>query len=164
MQFLNGPFEHRYLAARDEMDEDIGPAIAEFIEVVEAARGSTAEPKILVHCEVGVSRSASLAIACLMDDNDISMFDAFDQVRSKRAQVLPNIGFASALQEFEFTMHPERRAAKTSLARYLKEACSVPAQIDEIEDALRQNDFDAPSALRAIYGEIPRVVQGTRTR
>ena len=164
LTFLGDAFDHLFIAANDEMHQDIGDAFDTFFAYVDRARATVKTPVVLVHCEVGVSRSASLAIALVMRDEGQSFIDAFEHVRSKRVQVLPNIAFASQLQHLEWTLRPERETDRpSSLAVYLRRYCAVPTPIDELEEALRRHQHDAPAALRSIYGgEIPRVVQGTR--
>lgn len=48
---------------------------------------------IFVHCYGGVSRSATLVIAFLMQQYNMGMFEAMAYVKSKRSVVFPNPGF-----------------------------------------------------------------------
>ena len=59
------------------------------------------DDKILVHCMVGASRSATIVIAYLMWTKKLKFDEAFDFVRSKRQIVCPNDGFQSQLKLFE---------------------------------------------------------------
>ncbi|KAH0573544.1 Dual specificity phosphatase [Spironucleus salmonicida] len=52
---------------------------------------------ILVHCGLGVSRSGAAAVYYVMKTQNLSYYDAFSYVQSKRTCVLPNQGFANAL-------------------------------------------------------------------
>lgn len=52
---------------------------------------------VLVHCAVGVSRSASMILAYLMKHNQWTYFEALNFVRSKRPCVGPNQGFQMQL-------------------------------------------------------------------
>ncbi len=101
MAFLQQDFHHLFLGVRDGIHQDIAGTFPQFFDFAAAATRSDPKAKLLVHCEVGVSRSATLVIALLMKTEGISFFDALCQVRSKRIQVLPNIGFASQLQRLE---------------------------------------------------------------
>lgn len=56
----------------------------------------------LVHCVVGVSRSASLCLAYLIKYHRMSLKDAYQHVKSRRPQIRPNVGFVKQLMEFEF--------------------------------------------------------------
>ena len=52
----------------------------------------------------GVSRSASVVIAYLMQEFGKSMFDAMSFVRRKRPIIFPNPGFQKQLLQFEKTI------------------------------------------------------------
>ena len=57
--------------------------------------------KVLFHCVQGVSRSATLVIAYLMKSKNMSLKEAFELAKSKRAKVQPNLKFAEALLTYE---------------------------------------------------------------
>lgn len=159
--FLDAGFETLFLPVRDGMEEDIASAFPRFFEFVSGAGPRT---RVLVHCQAGVSRSATLAIAAVMQTQQLRFYDAYRWVRARRPQVLPNIGFASQLQRFESALFGEPRpAGYASLTRYLHEACNVPVEIELLHDMLELHDYDALTAIRTIFGdEVPRVVQGVR--
>jgi len=165
MDFLREEFQHLFLGIYDGMDQDIEGTLSLFFDFAAAAMASDSNAKLFVHCEVGVSRSATMATALLMKTEGMSFFDALRRVRSKRIQVLPNIGFASQLQRLEHELQPRSATdAPSSLARYLHQVCNAPVEIEVLQSALEQHDYDAPAALRTIFGgEIPRVIQGSRS-
>ncbi|KAJ6481077.1 protein-tyrosine phosphatase-like protein [Mycena sanguinolenta] len=69
---------------------------------------------VLVHCQQGVSRSASIVIAYLIRERSISYDAAFDIVRQCRKCIQPNAGFVKTLREWESTCNkpkPIPRAA-----------------------------------------------------
>jgi len=157
--FLNEHFETLFLALRDSIHENIASTLPTFFAFAGGAK------KLFIHCEVGVSRSATLATALLMQSHAQTFFDAYTQLRVRRPGVLPNIGFASQLQHLEHTLHPETRdnVAHSSLARYLRQVCNVPVEVELLQAQLHQHDYDALQAIRAIFGDdIPRVIQGVR--
>ena len=165
MAFLGEAFEWLFLPLRDSIDEDIARAFPAAFAFADAARASRPGARVLVHCEVGVSRSAIVALALLMRDERLGFYDAYLNARARRPEILPNIGFASQLQALEESLAGDTRGGeeRTSLARYLREICHVPAEIELIEEALGRHRYDAPRAIEAIFGgEIPRVVQGVR--
>ncbi|MEM1417245.1 MAG: dual specificity protein phosphatase [Myxococcota bacterium] len=157
--FLEGSFRVERFSLRDAMDADLTGALPAFFAFAEEASGGT----LLVHCEAGVSRSATLATALLMRRERLSFLEAYRRLRTKRPGVLPNIGFASQLQHFEATLRPGARGTPSSLATYLREYCAAPVELAVLDEMLLRHDDDAPRALQAIFGgEIPRVVQGAR--
>ena len=57
--------------------------------------------KVLVHCYLGASRSATFVIAFLMWKNKLSFVNAFNFTRERRRIVFPNNGFLMQLRLFE---------------------------------------------------------------
>nr|XP_023650887.1 dual specificity protein phosphatase 10-like [Paramormyrops kingsleyae] len=72
-----------------------GPADPDFEEAHQRGRG------VLVHCQAGVSRSATIVIAYLMKHTRMTMMDAYKYVRGRRPVVSPNLNFMGQLLEFE---------------------------------------------------------------
>ena len=157
--FLQREFQTLFLPARDSIDENIAstfPTLFEFAS--EIAHGEA----LFIHCQAGVSRSATLAIALLIERERRPFFETFVDVRSRRSRALPNIGFASQLERFE-----QERVTNTnelsSLTRYLCEMCHAPVEKQLLQTMLENHDYDAFSAISAIFGDdFPRVIQGVR--
>ncbi|KAI3377754.1 hypothetical protein L3Q82_008898, partial [Scortum barcoo] len=57
--------------------------------------------KVLVHGNAGISRSAALVIAYLMETFGMKYRDAFSHVQERRFCINPNVGFVHQLQEYE---------------------------------------------------------------
>lgn len=160
--FLEEDFHHLFLGVYDGMHQDIAGRFPQFFDFT--VNLTDHNSKLFVHCESGVSRSATLVIAQLMKLEKIRFFDAYKSVKSKRGQVLPNIGFASQLQRLENDLIVEEQVdSPSSLALYLHQVCNCPADVTVIQSMLEQNSFDAVAATKAIFdGEIPRVMQGAK--
>jgi len=56
---------------------------------------------ILVHCNAGVSRSATVIIGYLIHTHGMSYKDAFSLVKEKRSKINPNSGFVEQLKQYE---------------------------------------------------------------
>lgn len=56
---------------------------------------------VLVHCHFGVSRSATIVIAYIMQKYKLTFEQAFEHVRQKRKFINPNPGFIRQLKEYE---------------------------------------------------------------
>ncbi|NXK25410.1 DUPD1 phosphatase, partial [Arenaria interpres] len=70
--------------------------------------------KVLVHCAMGRSRSATLVLAYLMIYKNMTVVDAIEQVSRHRC-ILPNRGFLKQLRELDVALALQRRNTKNSL-------------------------------------------------
>ena len=56
---------------------------------------------MLVHCQAGISRSATVCLAYLMHAARVDLETAFEHVRSRRSVISPNLNFMRQLQLYE---------------------------------------------------------------
>lgn len=71
----------------------------EFIELARLNSG-----RLLVHCNAGVSRSASVIIAYLMYYHQMDFIRAYNHVKTRRECIQPNAGFLNQLKELNFKL------------------------------------------------------------
>lgn len=76
---------------------------------------SVSTGKVLVHCAMGRSRSATLVLAYLMIYKNMTVVDAIEQVSRHRC-IMPNRGFLKQLRELDIALALQRRNSKNSLA------------------------------------------------
>jgi dual specificity MAP kinase phosphatase len=91
--------------------------------------------KVLVHCRVGVSRSATVTIAYVMKHLGISLVDAYLIVRSRRLSVLiqPNMRLLYNLCGWEIKLAEERaQGDEQKLRRALAHTLSWPYLAKEV--------------------------------
>ncbi|KAK3559751.1 hypothetical protein QTP86_020758 [Hemibagrus guttatus] len=72
---------------------------------------SNTQNKLLVHCVMGRSRSATLVLAYLMIEEKMTLVDAIEQVKRHR-QIIPNRGFLKQLRDLD-TFLLEQRSENT---------------------------------------------------
>lgn len=61
----------------------------------------TENKKCIIHCQKGMSRSATITIAYLMKYHHLSLNDAYNHVKLRRDCICPNEGFMDQLVKFE---------------------------------------------------------------
>eukprot|EP00461_Guttulinopsis_vulgaris_P003477 UN03478 len=57
--------------------------------------------KVLVHCQMGISRSSSIVVAYVMRSYRCTLYNALAMVKSRRQQILPNPMFLEELAKLE---------------------------------------------------------------
>uniref|UniRef100_A0A8D2ISM1 protein-tyrosine-phosphatase n=1 Tax=Varanus komodoensis TaxID=61221 RepID=A0A8D2ISM1_VARKO len=57
--------------------------------------------RVLLHCQAGVSRSATICLAYLIQSRRVRLEEAFDFVKQRRGVISPNFGFMGQLLQFE---------------------------------------------------------------
>ena len=71
---------------------------------------SSQQGRVLVHCRAGVSRSATVCIAYIMQKQGLSLDSAYEFVKSKRPVIDPNINFIRQLQKFETLLKSRQKS------------------------------------------------------
>ncbi|GJE89850.1 dual specificity phosphatase domain-containing protein [Phanerochaete sordida] len=105
----------------DDGIDSLEPQLPPICEWIDEARREGG--KVLVHCRVGVSRSATVTIAYVMKHLNIPLVDAYLIVRSRRLSVLiqPNMRLLYNLLGWEVKLAQER--AQGEPARLREELC-----------------------------------------
>ena len=94
-KYGDSQFIHKTFSIQDFDNQNI---IKHFGECLNFIKG---DDKVLVHCAVGASRSATVVIAYIMWTKKMPFKEALEFVRSKRFVVSPNFGFEDQLKLFE---------------------------------------------------------------
>lgn len=94
-----GLFIYKRLPATDSNKQNLRQYFEEAFEFIEEAH--QAGMGLLIHCQAGVSRSATIVIAYLMKHTWMTMTDAYKFVKTRRPIISPNLNFMGQLLEFE---------------------------------------------------------------
>jgi protein-tyrosine phosphatase len=89
---------HRAVDLPDRRDADVR---ALFEPLHQHLREELRTCSVLVHCVVGVSRSATIALAFMMIERRVDYATALSEMRRKKEDLMPNVGFINALLELE---------------------------------------------------------------
>ncbi|KAL5120513.1 tyrosine protein phosphatase yvh1 [Pleosporales sp. CAS-2024a] len=152
-QDLFSPFEkHMVVDVDDVEDENLlqhFPATNHFIKHALDGGG-----RVLVHCAMGKSRSATVVVAYLMQEHNISPSEALSHLRQVRSICDPNPGFMKQLELYGDMHTPENLHQAPAYQRWLYQreielsrACGQAPEADKIrfEDehvAPQDSDFD----------------------
>ncbi|XP_063173074.1 dual specificity protein phosphatase 10-like [Candoia aspera] len=95
----SGRLRYKRLPATDNNRQDLRQYFEEAFEFIEEAQQSG--KGVLIHCQAGVSRSATIVIAYLMKHTLMTMGDAYKYVKGRRPVISPNLNFMGQLLQFE---------------------------------------------------------------
>mmetsp|Transcript_12818 Transcript_12818/g.39415 ORF Transcript_12818/g.39415 Transcript_12818/m.39415 type:complete len:129 (+) Transcript_12818:2046-2432(+) len=107
--FFPEHFTYMRCTMADVPEENLLVHLDEAVAFIAEARENSSS--ILVHCQMGVSRSASAVIAYIMKTYGWDLDRAHAYVKSKRNVVKPNKGFWQQLREFEQRLQLEWKAS-----------------------------------------------------
>lgn len=97
--FFPGMFNYLNVRVYDDEKTDLLKHWDDTFKYISRAR--TEGSKVLVHCKMGVSRSASVVIAYAMKAFGWDFKTAFDYVKRKRSCIKPNGSFVSQLETYQ---------------------------------------------------------------
>ena len=94
-EFYPEDFEYANIEIDDDERENIFKYFYTCINFIEKSK------ICFVHCQAGMSRSASIVIAYVMYKLKLKFEEAFDYVKKRREYIYPNEGFKLQLMDFE---------------------------------------------------------------
>ncbi|XP_078084652.1 dual specificity protein phosphatase 19 [Mustelus asterias] len=94
-----GEFSYKSISILDLPETSITSYFHECFEFIDQAKAQNGI--VLVHCNAGVSRSASIVIGYLMWENGLGFKDAFSIVKNARQAINPNPGFMEQLRNYQ---------------------------------------------------------------
>ncbi|XP_061429506.1 serine/threonine/tyrosine-interacting protein [Lethenteron reissneri] len=108
--------------------------------------------KVLVHGNAGISRSAALVIAYIMETFGLKYRDAFVYLQQRRFCINPNVGFVNQLQEYE-AIYLARLTIKKLSPYDIKPAHAHGSGKRMLEE---DEETDAPSLHNRICGTVSK--------
>ncbi|KAJ8339125.1 hypothetical protein SKAU_G00359110 [Synaphobranchus kaupii] len=96
---FEGVYQYKCIPVEDNHKADISSWFIEAIEFIDSVKDSNG--RVLVHCQAGISRSATICLAYLMKRKRVRLDEAFEFVRQRRSIISPNFSFLGQLLQFE---------------------------------------------------------------
>ncbi|XP_064603182.1 dual specificity protein phosphatase 2-like [Liolophura sinensis] len=116
-------FVYKTIPVDDKTDTELAPWFNETISFIDEQRERGG--KVLVHCQAGVSRSATICMAYIMYKRKCPMDEAFDRIHKQRGVVSPNLSFMRQLQTFEQKLDLVEPSPARSPVRPLPSPCRI---------------------------------------
>ncbi|KAG8439279.1 hypothetical protein GDO86_005481 [Hymenochirus boettgeri] len=96
---FEGNFQYKSIPVEDSHKADISSWFNEAIDFIDSVKN--AGGRVFVHCQAGISRSATICLAYLMRTNRVKLDEAFEFVKQRRSIISPNFSFMGQLLQFE---------------------------------------------------------------
>ncbi|TNV79029.1 hypothetical protein FGO68_gene8491 [Halteria grandinella] len=114
-------FTYKVVPVLDLPSTKLRPRFPECIDFIKLALDKGG--KVFVHCFAGVSRSATVIIAYLMQEHGLAYHAAYKLVKSKRPVICPNDGFRVQLVQFQKEIKDKQSATQQ---QKLEQEMSLP--------------------------------------
>ncbi|XP_069869444.1 dual specificity protein phosphatase 2 [Dipodomys merriami] len=96
---FEGLFRYKSIPVEDNQMVEISAWFQEAIGFIDSVKNSGG--RVLVHCQAGISRSATICLAYLIQSHRVRLDEAFDFVKQRRGVISPNFSFMGQLLQFE---------------------------------------------------------------
>ncbi|OWK10659.1 DUSP2, partial [Cervus elaphus hippelaphus] len=96
---FEGLLRYKSIPVEDNQMVEISAWFPEAIGFIDSVKNSGG--RVLVHCQAGISRSATICLAYLIQSRRVRLDEAFDFVKQRRGVISPNFSFMGQLLQFE---------------------------------------------------------------
>merc|ERR1712165_663776 len=104
---MDPSINYKQLVASDNGLQNLRQFFEEAFDFIDQAKNNRSG--VLIHCQAGISRSPTIAVAYLMKHYPMAMADAYKFVKTKRSIISPNLNFMGQLWEFEQVLNNEAK-------------------------------------------------------
>ncbi|KFO23743.1 Protein phosphatase Slingshot like protein 1 [Fukomys damarensis] len=132
--FFPGLFAYHNIRVYDEETTDLLAHWNEAYHFINKAKRN--HSKCLVHCKMGVSRSASTVIAYAMKEFGWPLEKAYNYVKQKRSIARPNAGFMRQLSEYEGILDASKQRHNKLWRQHTESSLQPP-----VDDPAEPSDF-----------------------
>lgn len=97
--FFEDTFHYKSVPVDDTYTADIGKWFEEAAKFIDSVKNS--KGRVLVHCQAGISRSATICLAYLISRYRLRLDEAYEYVKKRRSIISPNFNFMGQLLNWE---------------------------------------------------------------
>jgi tyrosine-protein phosphatase len=137
-EYIHMPWEH---------NTDIVPDLHKLVKMIDerVQRGK----RVLIHCQCGVSRSASLIVAYgLYKDPQMSVQEAYDKAKKRSKWIGPNMNLIMQLQEFRNSLLRQNESRSYHNQGYGRRSAGLPSTRSTGNNKYSSYDRDSGSGSR----------------
>jgi tyrosine-protein phosphatase len=137
-EYIHMPWEH---------NTDIVPDLHKLVKMIDerVQRGK----RVLIHCQCGVSRSASLIVAYgLYKDPQMSVQEAYDKAKKRSKWIGPNMNLIMQLQEFRNSLLRQNESRSYHNQGYGRRSAGLPTARSTGTNKYSSYDRDSGSGSR----------------
>jgi len=146
-EYIHIPWEH---------NTDIVPDLIRLVKIIDDRIRD--HKKVLIHCQCGVSRSATLVVAyCLYKQPSLSVQEAYDLIKKRSKWIGPNMNLIMQLQEFQ-----SRIALSAPIRRGLRSMSPIEAK-NPWNSAVWRQSANASTSASILDFSVPKTVPMSAT-
>ncbi|KAK6625051.1 hypothetical protein RUM43_005342 [Polyplax serrata] len=149
--FFPGMFNYLNIRVYDDEKTDLLKHWDDTFKYISRARAEGS--KVLVHCKMGVSRSASVVIAYAMKAYNWDFKKAFEYVKKKRNCIKPNCSFMTQLETYQGILDAMKNREKLQRSKSetnLKSPCFVPKENSGVKERQEKMIENVNSSLLTV--------------
>lgn len=155
---------HKFVSCADALHEDILQHLGSCCDFIHEQLVNRNRP-VLVHCRMGISRSATIVIAYIMRLHSISADDASKTVKSQRPQINPNPNFLVQLRlwekmDYNIWKDEEKKIPKLEYQQLL-DRLELVRSLDtllkglfKLQDIIREQPMHEQSKIKRFTGRV----------
>lgn len=126
--FFEGELQYERVALDDDDSSSLAPHLARLVELLTALSQEEGRARVLVHCRLGLSRSASIVLAYLIATRRVGVTAAVEELARRRPIIAPSRRFLEDLEDYQLSLGIEGASPRRyNLPLHVPE---LPADID----------------------------------